>query len=115
MRIYICLFVLLAGCATAVTPRTSPPKVEFTSQRSIDDAVSCVTTFMSANNAWKYPFLGQIKSPGQSYEVHPSRQIMTGGEPIFLTLDKSGKATIVKGYAVRDFGKNFAGLKEACA
>lgn len=114
MRHSVILVLALAGCATAVTPRNDPPKIEFRTSKTLDDTLACVVGYMSANNSWKYPFLGQIVVPNQSYEVRPGREIMAGGEPIFLTVTKAGSDTVVKGYAVRDFGRNFFGLDRAC-
>jgi hypothetical protein len=106
---------LLAGCATAVTPRNDPPKLEFQTSRTLDDALACVVAHMTKSKLG-YPFFGAIVVPNQSYEVRPGREIMVGGEPIFLKVEKTAEGpVVVKGYAIRNVGQNFTGLKEVCA
>lgn len=70
---------------------------------------------MSAHNIWNYPFFARIVVPGQAYEVHPGREIMAGGEPIFVKVETlpSGR-TSIKGFSLRTMTRNFNGLQQAC-
>lgn len=104
----------IAGC-TAVSGRNDPPDVQFVSTKSLDDAVACVISYMTANNYLDVAFFGRIVVPNKVYEVHPGTEIMTGGEPIFLRVESAEAGTKVAGYSVATFSRNFNGLQDHCS
>lgn len=109
------LLLLLSACTTAVTGRNDPPKVNFTSSMSLDDALGCVVAYMSKANTFGYPFRGVIIQPNQTYEVHPTREIMLGGEPIFVVVNRGTRTTSIQGYSLQRFQGVFDELETACS
>ena len=106
--------VTLSACGTAVTGRNDPARVTFVSSSSLDETLACVVAHMTAINPWDYPFRALIVEPGRAYEVHPTREIMLGGEPIFVSIRKATEGSVVDGYSIPRFGGIFGNLEAAC-
>lgn len=106
--------ILLAGC-TAVTGRNDPPDVDFISQKPLNAAVACVVTHMSAAYSRDVAFLARIAVPDQIYEVHPTSEIMFGGEPMFVRVEKAGEKSRISGYVTFGGRRFLSGLETACA
>ncbi|MBR3370312.1 MAG: hypothetical protein IKG52_06755 [Rhodobacteraceae bacterium] len=104
----------VSACATAVTGRNDPPRVSFLSTSSLDDTLGCVVSHMTAVNPWNYPFRALIVQLGEAYEVHPTREIMLGGEPIFVTVMRVDNGTAVEGYSLSRFQGIFDQLEITC-
>lgn len=104
----------LAACATAISARNDPPDVAFTVAGRLNDTLGCVVSHMSETNSFGYPFRAVIVVPDQEYEVHPTREIMVGGEPIFVSVRNDPAGVRVQGYALGRISRNFDGLQEAC-
>jgi hypothetical protein len=62
-----------------------------------------------------YPFYLRVIEVDRVYEAHPGREIMLGGEPIFVRIAATDSNDVnVLAYSIRNFDKSFEGLQEAC-
>lgn len=112
----VALVISVTGCASAVTGRNDAPDLSFTTQKSLLKTANCVNSFMSQNNPLGYPFYLRTIEVDHVYEAHPGRDIMLGGEPVFVRIETTDSYVVkVEGYSVRNFDRWFKGLQQACA
>lgn len=110
------IMIVVSGCATAISGRNEAPDVSYKAQGSLTETANCVNGFLTQNNSLEYQFYIRIIQIGQVYESHPGREIMAGGEPVFVRIAATeADAVIVEGYSKRDFDIWFKGLQKACA
>lgn len=114
----VCVLVLvitLCSCATAITGRNSAPDLSYIARGTLTETANCVNLFMTQNNALNYPFYLRIVEIDRIYESHPGREIMLGGEPVFVRITAiNAEKTKVEGFSVRNFNEWFKGMQTAC-
>lgn len=82
---------------------------------SLDDTLGCAITHISDTNPFEYQFSARIVRPNEVYEIHPTRDLMLGGEPIFIVVSRAEQGTLVEGFALQRFHRVFDGLETACS
>ena len=115
------LLLTLSACgeldrswADALSGRDDPARMSFITSNTVDITLGCVVAHMTDNNPFGVPFRGVIIQPNERYEVHPIRELMLGGEPIFLSVSRAGNRTLVEAFSLNRFRNIFVGLDEAC-
>jgi hypothetical protein len=104
----VCVFVLvitLCSCATAITGLNNAPDLSYIARGTLTETANCVNLFMTQNNDLNYPFYLRIVEIDRIYESHPGREIMLGGEPVFVRITAINGEKQSRGVLVRNFNE----------
>ena len=104
--------LLLAGCATNVTPRGDPPVRAFDSTLQVEAAAGCLVRALDAGSAFGAHRVDTIQ-PGHIYEVSTIQEVMVGGQPYFARATRTDTGSRIEFFGYGRF-KAYAPKIDAC-